>query len=154
MQLECQFLQKPESVSDSRFSRLEGRRGSALEIRRIILLTRLRETPRGMTMRQLVKDCTHVEGWSLAGESLWDGVRLVLQSLIDDSLVVSRTRFVLTEKGREYLTDPLKWRVEVETREHVEENLFWKNILAVFDKAYSKLRNTKPLASSDLAERR
>lgn len=95
-----------------------------------------------------------MEGWSLAGESLWDGVRLVLQSLIDDRLVVSRTRFVLTEKGRDYLTDPLKWRVEVETREHVEENLFWKNILAVFDRAYSKLRNTKPLTSSDQSERR
>lgn len=122
---------------------------SGIEIRRIILLTRLRESGKGMTMKLLVKDCSLIPGWTVAGKSLWDGVRSVLQSLIDDRLVASRTRFVLTEKGREYLADPLKWRVEVQTREHVEENMFWKNILAVFDRAYSKLRaSTQSLTSS------
>lgn len=122
---------------------------SGVEIRRIILLTRLRESAKGMTMKQLVRDCSRVPGWSVAGQSLWDGVRSVLQSLIDERLVASRTRFVLTEKGREYLADPLKWRVEVQTKEQGEESMFWKNILAVFDKAYSKLReSTKSLTSS------
>jgi hypothetical protein len=120
-----------------------------IEIRRIVLLTRLRDTAKGMTMTQLVRDCSRVAGWSIAGHSLRDGVRFVLQTLIDDKLVAARARFVITSKGQEYLEDPLKWRVEVETREHVEENVFWKNILAVFDKAYSKLRTTtKNLTSS------
>ena len=123
---------------------------SGVEIRRIILLTRLRENSKGMTMKQLVRDCSKVPGWSVVGYSLWDGVRSVLQSLIDDKLVASRTRFLLTEKGREYLADPLKWRVEVETKEHLEESMFWKSILAVFDRAYSKLRaSTKSLTTSD-----
>lgn len=113
---------------------------SGVEIRRIILLTRLRESPEGMTMKQLVRDCGKVPGWSVTGQPLWDGVRSVLQSLIDDKLVASRTRFMLTEKGRDYLADPLKWRVQVQTREYVEENMFWKSILAVFDRAYSRLR--------------
>lgn len=128
---------------------LEGMDESGVEIRRIILLTQLRESVKGMTMKQLVRDCSRVPGWSVAGQSLWDGIRSILQSLIDDRLVASRTRFVLTEKGREYLADPLKWRVEVQTTEHAEENMFWKSILAVFDRAYSKLRaSTQSLTTS------
>ena len=119
---------------------MDSKAGPGNEIRRIILLTRLRDKPKGMTMSQLVKDCSHVDGWSILGESLWDGVSSVLQSLIDDKLVASRSRFILTANGREYLADPLKWNVEVETREEVEETMFWKNILSIFDKAYSKLR--------------
>ena len=114
--------------------------GSGNEIRRIILLTRLRDSAKGMTMSQLVKDCSQVDGWNIPGQSLWDGVRSVLQSLIDERLVASRARFILTAHGREYLADPLKWRVELETREEVEETMFWKNILSIFDKAYAKLK--------------
>lgn len=122
---------------------------SGVEIRRIILLTRLRESVKGMTMKQLVRDCSRVPGWSVVGQSLWEGIRSILQSLIDDKLVASRTRFVLTDKGRDYLADPLKWRVEVQTKEHLEENMFWKSILAVFDRAYSKLRSsTQSLTTS------
>jgi hypothetical protein len=91
-------------------------------------------------MRQLVKDCSRVDGWSVPGQSLWEGVRSLLQSLIDDKLVAAHARFIITDHGREYLADPLKWRVELETREQVEETMFWKNILSIFDKAYSKLR--------------
>jgi len=113
-----------------------------MEIRRLILLTCLRDNSGGRTMKQLVRDCSQVNGWSVKGHSLLDGVRSVLQSLIDDRLVASKARFILTVKGREYLADPLKWRVEVETREDVGENMFWENILAVFDRAYSRLRTT------------
>lgn len=113
---------------------------SGVEIRRIVLLTRLRESAKGMTMKQLVRDCSKVPGWSVVAQSLWDSVQSVLQSLIDDRLVASRTRFVLTDKGREYLADPLQWRVEVQTKEQVEESMFWKSITSVFDKAYAKLR--------------
>ena len=113
---------------------------SGNEIRRIILLTRLRDTSKGMTMSQLVKDCSQVDGWSTSNQSLWDGVRSVLQSLIDDKLVAAHSRFILTDQGREYLADPLKWRVKLETREQVEQTMFWQDILSIFDKAYSKLR--------------
>jgi len=113
-----------------------------MEIRRLILLTCLRDNAGGRTMKQLVRDCSQVNGWSVKGHSLLDGVRSVLQSLIDDRLVASKARFILTVKGREYLADPLKWRVEVETREDAGENMFWENILAVFDRAYSRLRTT------------
>jgi hypothetical protein len=133
---------------------LEIRAEPGIEIRRIVLLTRLRDTAKGMTMTQLVRDCSRVAGWSIVGHSLWDGVRFVLQTLIDDKLVAARARFVITSKGQEYLEDPLKWRVEVETREHVEENMFWKNILAVFDKAYSKLRTTTKNLTSSVDQRR
>lgn len=130
---------------------LVGRAGPGIEIRRILLLTRLREKAKGMTMNQLVEDCGRVPGWNTRGDSLWESVRLVLQSLIDDRLVAAKARFGITEKGREYLEDPLKWRIEVETREELEERLFWKSILEVFDRAYSRLRSTvgSPQASSN-----
>lgn len=111
-----------------------------IEIRRILLLTRLRDSPKGMTMDQLVNYCKKVSGWSILGKTLWDGVRLVLQSLIDDGFVAARARFILTMKGRNYLEDPLKWRMEVETREEIEQKMFWKSVYEVFDKAYARLR--------------
>ena len=123
---------------------LQGRSEPGIEIRRIILLTRLRDTPNGMTMQKLVKDCSRVPGWSVPGASHWDGTRHVLQTLIDDRLVAAKARFQLTEKGREYLADPLRWRIQVETRdgEEAEGGVLWKGILEVFDRAYARLRST------------
>src|ERR671922_703757 len=98
------------------------------EIRRILLLTRLRESPNGLTMNQLVKDCSKISGWSSAPKASWESVRHVLQSLINDHLVIVKNRFSITAKGREYLDDPLKWRLNVERREEEEQKLFWNNI--------------------------
>lgn len=118
---------------------MEGRAGSSIEIRRILLLTRLRDSNKGMTMSQIVKDCGKVEGWNFVGGSLWEEVRHVLQSLINDRLVAVKTRFLITAKGQEYLADPLKWQLKVETSEDMERKLFWSSIYDVFDKALAKL---------------
>lgn len=113
---------------------------SSLEIRRILLLTRLRSAPKGMTMQQLVRDCGRVAGWCGAGETAWEVVRMVVQSLIDDGLAAMTSRVVLTAKGRHYVGDPLKWRIDNRTTEEAEKDLFWDTIHAVFDKAARRLR--------------
>jgi hypothetical protein len=120
---------------------LESRVDSGLEIRRILLLTRLRDVSKGMTMAQLVKDCGKVSGWDIPGKTSWEVVQHVLQSLIDDKLVALGTRFVATVKGREYLEDPLKWRIDERTTEELADNMFWKEIYDVFDKAYHRLKS-------------
>jgi len=119
---------------------MEGRADSGIEIRRILLLTRLQKSPRGLTMNQLVRDCSKVEGWNILGTGLWEGVRIVLQSLINDGLVALKTKFLITMKGRDYLADPLKWRLNVETTQEVERKLFWNSIYEIFDKALTRLR--------------
>lgn len=120
------------------------RADSGIEIRRILLLTKLRESPRGMTMDQIAIVCRKVPGFSFAGTSLWQGAREVLQSLINDKLVAVRTRFSITAKGQEYLSDPLKWKLNVETTEEVERRLFWNSIYDVFDRALARLRAKSP----------
>jgi len=112
---------------------MEGRADSGIEIRRILLLTRLQKSPRGLTMNQLVRDCSKVDGWNILGTGLWEGVRIVL-------LVALKTKFLITMKGRDYLADPLKWRLNVETAEEVERKLFWNSIYEIFDKALTRLR--------------
>ena len=119
---------------------MEGRADSGIEIRRILLLTRLQKSPRGLTMNQLVRDCSKVDGWNILGTGLLEGVRIVLQSLINDGLVALKTKFLITVKGRDYLADPLKWRLNVETAEEVERKLFWNSIYEIFDKALTRLR--------------
>ncbi|HEX9196748.1 MAG TPA: hypothetical protein VF906_03040 [Candidatus Bathyarchaeia archaeon] len=103
-------------------------------------MTRLQKTPKGLTMNQLVRDCSKVDGWNILGTGLWEGVRIVLQSLINDGLVAVKTKFLITMKGRDYLADPLKWRLNVETTEEVERKLFWNSIYEIFDKALTRLR--------------
>jgi hypothetical protein len=120
---------------------LESRVDSGLEIRRILLLTRLKDVSKGMTIAQLVKDCWKASGWDIPGKTGWEVVQHVLQSLIDDKLVALGTRFVATVKGREYLEDPLKWRIDERTTEELADNMFWKEIYDVFDKAYHRLRS-------------
>ncbi len=119
---------------------MESRADSGLEIRRILLLTRLKDAPKGMTMPQLEKDCAKVSGWNAPGRTGWEMVQDVLQSLIDDKLVALGSRFVATARGREYLEDPLKWRIDERTTEELAENMFWREIYEVFDKAYRKLK--------------
>src|SRR3989442_8066088 len=120
---------------------MESRLDSGLEIRRILLLTRLKDVPKGMTMPQLVKDCGRVSGWNIPGKTAWEVVQHVVQSLIDDKLVALGTRFVATVKGHEYLADPLKWRIDDKTTEELADNMFWKEIYDVFDKAYHRLKS-------------
>jgi hypothetical protein len=124
---------------------LESRLDSGLEIRRILLLTRLKDLPKGMTLPQLVKDCGKVSGWNIPGKTAWEVVQHVVQSLIDDKLVALGTKFVVTLRGREYLQDPLKWRIDDRTTEELADNMFWKEIYDVFDKAYHRLRSKVPL---------
>ena len=93
-----------------------------------------------MTMPQIVKDCSKVSGWGVPGKPSEDIVKEVLQSLIDDKLVALGTRFGATIKGLEYLEDPLKWRIDERTTEELANNMFWKEIYDVFDRAYHKLR--------------
>src|SRR5713101_9275275 len=119
---------------------MEGMVDSGFEIRRIILLTRLKAVSKGMTMGRLVKDCTKVAGWNVTGKTPWEVVRLVLQSLIDDGLAAVKARFVLTAKGREYLENPFKWRLDRGTTEEVDRKIFWDSIHETFDKAYRRLR--------------
>jgi hypothetical protein len=120
---------------------MEGRADSGIEIRRLLLLTRLRNSPKGATMVKLSSDCENVPGWNVPGKTSWDLVRMVLQSLVDDRLVAVKTNFELTTKGREYLEDPSKWQIDGRTTEDIEQKLFWESIYQVFDKAYRGLRS-------------
>ena len=120
---------------------MEGRADSGLEIRRLLLLTRLRTSAKGSTMLRLVNDCEKVPGWRAPGKTSWEMVRMVLQSLIDDRLVAVKKKFELTVKGRDYLEDPTKWQIEGRTTEDIELKLFWESIYEVFDKAYRGLRS-------------
>ena len=120
---------------------MEGRADSGLEIRRLLLLTRLRNSPKGLTMPRLVNDCEKVPGWKVPGKTSWEIVRMVLQSLLDDRLVAVKKNFELTTKGREYLEDPTKWQIDGRTTEDIEQKLFWESIYEVFDKAYRGLRS-------------
>jgi hypothetical protein len=120
---------------------VEGRTDSGLEIRRLLLLTRLRNASKGLTMPKLASDCEKVPGWKVPGTSSWDIVRMVLQSLLDDRLVSVKKNFELTTKGREYLQDPSKWQIDGRTTEDIEQRLFWESIYQVFDKAYRGLRS-------------
>jgi len=124
-----------------RNSPVEGRTDSGLEIRRLLLLTRLRNASKGLTMPKLASDCEKVPGWKVPGRSSWDIVRMVLQSLLDDRLVSVKKNFELTTKGREYLQDPSKWQIDGRTTEDIEQRLFWESIYQVFDKAYRGLRS-------------
>ncbi len=118
-----------------------GRTDSGIEIRRLLLLTRLRNVSKGLTMQKLVNGCEKVPGWNVPGKTSSEIVRMVLQSLIDDRLVGVKTNFQLTTKGREYLEDPLKWQIDGRTTEDIEQKLFWESIYEVFDKAYRGLRS-------------
>jgi hypothetical protein len=129
------------SQLDSEESPMEGIADSGLEIRRLLLLTRLRNASKGLTMRKLVNDCEKVSGWKMPGKTAWEMVRMVLQSLIDDRLVAVKKNFELTVKGRDYLEDPTKWQMEGRTAEDIEQKLFWESIYQVFDKAYRGLRS-------------
>ena len=120
---------------------MEGRTDSGLEIRRLLLLTRLRNASKGLTMPKLASDCEKVPGWKVPGKSSWDIVRTVLQSLLDDRLVSVKKNFELTTKGRDYLQDPSKWQIDGRTTEDIEQRLFWESIYQVFDKAYRGLRS-------------
>ena len=120
---------------------MESRTDPGLEIRRILLLTRLKTAAKGMTMPQLVKDSEKVSGWNIPGKTGWEVVQHVLQSLIDDRLVALGTRFVMTVKGQEYLGDPLKWHIDERTTEDLSEKMFWTEIYEVFGKAYHRLRS-------------
>ena len=120
---------------------MEGRIDSGIEIRRLLLLTRLRNASKGLTMRKLVTDCERVPGWNVAGKTSWELVRMVLQSLLDDQLAVLKKNFELTTKGMEYLEDPSKWQIDGGSTEEIEQKLFWESIYEVFDKAYRGLRS-------------
>jgi len=120
---------------------VEGRTDSGLEIRRLLLLTRLRDASKGLTMPKLASDCEKVPGWKVPGKSSWDMVQTVLQSLLDDRLVSVKKNFELTTKGRDYLQDPSKWQIDGRTTEDIEQRLFWESIYQVFDKAYRGLRS-------------
>jgi hypothetical protein len=120
---------------------MEGRSDSGLEIRRLLLLTRLRNATKGLTMVKLVSDCDKVPGWKVPGKTSSELVRMVIQSLIDDRLVDLKKSFELTMKGRDYLEDPLKWQIDGRTTEDIEQRLFWESIYEVFDKAYRGLRS-------------
>ena len=106
-----------------------------------MLLTRLRNATKGLTMARLVDDCDKVPGWKVPGKTSSEIVRTVIQSLIDDRLVDLKKSFELTMKGREYLEDPLKWQIDGRTTEDIEQRLFWESIYEVFDKAYRGLRS-------------
>jgi hypothetical protein len=120
---------------------MEGRADSGIEIRRLLLLTRLRNASKGLTMQKLVNDCEKVPGWKVTGTTSSEIVRMVLQSLLDDRLVSVKKNFELTTKGREYLEDPSKWQIDGRTTEDIEQKLFWESIYQVFDKAYRGLRS-------------
>jgi hypothetical protein len=92
-------------------------------------------------MSQVTKDASKVEGWQVPGTPISVSVRLVLQSLIDDKLISVKDRFRISSRGREYLEDPLRWRISVGAVDEVERKLFWANIYAVFDKAFARLRS-------------
>jgi hypothetical protein len=120
---------------------MEGRSDSGLEIRRLMLLTRLKDATKGLTMVKLANDCDKVPGWKVPGKTSSEVVRTVIQTLLDDRLVDLKKSFELTMKGREYLEDPLKWQIDGRTTEDIEQRLFWESIYEVFDKAYRGLRS-------------
>jgi hypothetical protein len=120
---------------------MDGRADSSLEIRRILLLTRLRENGKGLTLSQMTKDVAKVAGWGVSGTPLSESVRRVLQTLIDENLISVKDRFVISSKGRQYLEDPLRWHLNVGTLDEVERKLFWNSIYAVFDRAFARLRS-------------
>lgn len=120
---------------------VEGRAGSGIEIRRLLLLTRLRSASKGLTMRKLVTDCEKVPGWNMPGETSLELVRMVLQTLLDDRLAVLKKNFELTRKGQDYLEDPSKWQIDSRTTDDIEQKLFWESIYEVFDRAYRGLRS-------------
>ena len=120
---------------------MEGRADSGLEIRRLMLLTRLRNATKGLTMVKLVNECDKVPGWKVPGKTSSEVVRTVIQTLLDDRLVDLKKSFELTMKGRDYLEDPLKWQIDGRTTEDIEQRLFWESIYEVFDKAYRGLRS-------------
>ena len=91
-------------------------------------------------MSQLENDCKRIVGWSFSRQSLFDEVQHVLQTLIDDGLVIMKSRFAITKKGLEYVEDPLKWQIEVESTADMERRMFWNSIYSIFDKAYARLR--------------
>ncbi len=108
-------------------------------------MTHLRSA-KGRTLEQLAKECGKVEGWRMAGRATDELVLSVLQSLIDDRLVGVARRFVLTEKGREYLEDPLKWHLDAPTMEDMDERMaFWNaiytNIYETFERVVSRIRS-------------
>src|SRR2546430_16966819 len=90
---------------------MEGRADSGLEIRRLLLLTRLRNAPKGLTMPKLVNDCEKVPGWKVPGNVSSEIVRMVIQSLIDDRLVALKKNFELTTKFRDYWGNPPKRQI-------------------------------------------
>jgi hypothetical protein len=104
-------------------------------------LTRLKDVSKGMTLPQLVKDCGKVSGWNVPGKTAWEIVQHVVQSLIDDKLVALGKKFVVTVRGREYLQDPLKWRIDARTTEELADDMFWKEVYDVFGKAYRRLKS-------------
>jgi len=120
---------------------MEGRADSGIEIRRLLLLTRLRNASKGLTMQKIVTDCEKVPGWNVPGKTSWELVRMVLQTLIDDRLAILKANFELTTKGRDYLEDPSKWQIDSRTTKDIEQKLFWESIYEVFDKAYRGLRS-------------
>src|SRR5260370_17034436 len=120
---------------------MEGRADSGIEIRRLLLLTRLRNASEGLMMEKLGNGCEKVPGWKVPGKTSSEIVRMVLQSLIDDRLVAVKTNFEITTKGREYLEDPSKWQIDGKTTEDIEQRLFWESIYEVFDKADRGLRS-------------
>src|SRR5437762_11874525 len=91
---------------------MEGRADSGLEIRRLLLLTRLRNAPTGLTMPKLVNDCEKVPGWKVPGSVSTEIVRMVLQSLIDDRLVALKKTFELTTKARDDSAHPTKCQTD------------------------------------------
>jgi len=120
---------------------MEGRADSGIEIRRLLLLTRLRNASKGLTMQKIVTDCEKVPGWNVPGKTSWELVRMVLQTLIDDRLAVLKKNFELTTKGQDYLEDPSKWQIDSGATKDIEQRLFWESIYEVFDKAYRGLRS-------------
>src|SRR5437660_11329541 len=105
---------------------MEGRADSGLEIRRLLLLTRLRNAPTGLTMPKLDNDCEKVPGWKVPGNVSSEMVRLLLQSLIDNRLIELKKNLELTTKGRDDLEDPTKWQMDVRTTQDIEQKLFWE----------------------------
>ncbi len=111
---------------------MTGKIDPSIEIRRIILLSRFGSTGRGRTLGQLVRECEKVAGWRVAGKTGREVVLIVLQNLIDDGLVAVKDRFVLTAKGRDYLQDPLKWRIDEPTTKDTDQPaMFWNAIHSI-----------------------
>lgn len=135
---------------------MNGGINSGLEIRRLVLLTLLRSARHGRTLEQLVRECRKVAGWLVAGKTGTEAVLLVLQGLIDDALVGVTRGFFLTTKGRDYLEDPSKWRVDYRATEDVEErSMFWNTIYAtVYETVDRVIRRLRPGASPRRSRRR